>query len=233
MLRVLPISAKLLLPIIAFGAIGLAVIPADLSAVHDSKTALTKTVAAPAVPSFNAAPLPVEAINKAPVIATPTPVAAQDLAPVPAALWRPAWVRQVATTTATEPPNLTLGQVNSAVNVRETGLKGSPVLFVLPAGASVRIGETQDGWVHVYSDQGAGWIYSSYLGERPPAAATNGALPSGQMIRVSGTVTVRDAPGGDPLYKLDAGESIRIVETEDGWARIVTATGEGGWVRVR
>jgi len=125
--------------------------------------------------------------------------------------------------------------VNAAVNVRSAGQKGSPVLFVLPAGAEVRVAETNGSWVHIYSEQGEGWIYSGFIGaprEATAPAADTTAL-SGKTIRVAGTVTVRDAPDGEPLYQLEVGEPIRILETVGKWARIATATGEGGWVRIR
>lgn len=233
----LPIPARLLLPLAAFGVIGLAVLPADLSAVHDVKAvtaAPATSSAATTTPSFNVAPLPVAAIDKAPTISSPAPTNLQSVSFGPTAKWPPAWVSEVATSSAPEPPNLTAERVNAAVNVRASGQKGSQVLFVLPAGAAVRIAETEGSWVHVYADAGEGWIYSSFIGapRQAPAPAADGGSDAGRTIRLAGTVTVRDAPDGAALYRLGAGEQIRIFRAEGNWARIATSTGEGGWVRV-
>jgi SH3-like domain-containing protein len=179
-------------------------------------------------------------INKPPEISAPAPVAitaavapSGGLASTSAA-WRPAWVTSVVAR-ATEPTSLTLEHVNAAVNVRAAGRKGAPVLFVLPRGAEIRVAEKQGGWVHVYSDQGEGWIYSSLVGTpraAPPAEGKKARL-SGKTMRVAGNATVRDAPGGEPLYQLEGGEPIRVVATKGKWALIATSSGEGGWVRVR
>lgn len=50
-----------------------------------------------------------------------------------------------------------------AVNVRAGASKGSAKIGVLQAGASVRMGRNDGGWVEVQFDGGAGWVYKSYL----------------------------------------------------------------------
>lgn len=231
------IPVKLLVPLLAFGGIGLAILPADFHAISNVKVVGARP--AKTAPSFNVAPMPIEAIHKAPAISEPLPVQTvtasvepgNDLRS-PAESWQTAWVIRLPPTPAA-PANLE--RVNAAVNVRADGRKGAPILFVLPAGSEVRTAERQGGWVHIYSDQGEGWIFSSFIGApraAPPLAADDG-IRSNKRVRVAGNVTVRDAPGGEPVYQLEAGEPIRIVETHGKWARIVTSTGEGGWVRVR
>ena len=239
MIRALPISAKLLLPLLAFGGIGLAVLPADLHAVQEVKSV---AAAAPKPsPSFNVAPMPVQVINKAPVISPPLPAVettpaatAASAASAPTGTWASASTTVIASASPAEPADLSSDRVKAAVNVRAEGRKGSPVLFVLPAGAQVRIAESEGGWVHVYSDQGEGWIFSSFVGAPQSTTVSAPKQPtSGKVLRVAGTVTVRDAPGGDPLFRLEAGEPIRMLETEGNWGHIVTSTGEDGWVRVQ
>jgi SH3-like domain-containing protein len=228
----LSLPAKLLLPLAAFGGIGVAVLPADFRAAPDLKT--LSSPAATLKPSFNVAPLPAEALNKAPTISSPpAPVAVSAPVAASTAAWPPAWTTRVATATPAEPANLTVDHVNGAVNVRAAGQKGAPVLFVLPAGAEVRVADTAGGWVHIFADQGEGWVYSSFIGT-PRATPVQASLPvGGRAVRLSGAVTVRDMPAGTPLYQLDPGERIRILETDGNWARIATSSGEGGWVRMR
>ena len=240
MLRALSIPTKLLLPLLAFGGIALTVLPADFHAVEEAKAV---TVAAPKISqSFNVAPMPVEVINKAPVMSPPRPAIASATPKASPTRWLPSSAEvasptiDVANVAPTTPGNLSLDHVNSAVNVREEGRKGSPILFVLAARAEVRVAETTGNWTHIYSDQGEGWVFSGFVGapkktSAPPAAKQS--TSAGKMLLVAGTVTVRDAPSGAPLFKLEDGDRIRVVDTEGNWARILTSTGDDGWVRVR
>jgi SH3-like domain-containing protein len=135
--------------------------------------------------------------------------------------------------------------IGSPVNLRIGPSKSSPALKVLPAGTPVRIAESVRGWVHVYADDGSsGWVYSTFLsgGVQPsqpriakfdfdqPAPAA--AKPKGR-IKLQSQMTVRDGPGGAPIYTVGPGDQVRIAEVRGKWARIVTATGESGWVRLR
>jgi SH3-like domain-containing protein len=241
MLRTLPILAKLCLPLLAFGGIGLAVLPADFKAVQQVK-AVVET-APKQSPSFNVAPMRVEAIIKAPAVLLPLPApptaTPTDTAPAStvasASTELTSSTTEEAATSPAAPENLSVGHVNSAVNVREDGRKGSSVLFVLPAGSEVRVAESNGGWVHIHSDQGGGWIFSSFLGvpRTAPVRAADNHRMSGKILRVAGRVTVRDLPSGAPLFKLEDGEAVRVVATDGNWARIETSNGDDGWVRVR
>jgi SH3-like domain-containing protein len=230
----LSLRNKAIVTVAAFGAIGLSILPADLDAVQSVKP----VIAAKPAPTFNAPPIPQEALNKAPILAS----AAVSRPAETVTSWRPLQasptqpVVMQAALASSVPSDLRADTVNSAVNVRTEGKKGSPVLFVLPAGAAVQVAETNDGWVHVYSDRGEGWVYSSFIGAAPRAPEARVASSqdgAGRTLRLASAVTVRDEPGGDAIYELDAGERIRIVEVEGRWVRIVTSTGEGGWVRLR
>lgn len=149
-----------------------------------------------------------------------------------------------------EPAGLRPGRIGrSAVNVRNGPSKSAAALMVLQAGTDVRVGETVNGWVHVYAAQGSGWIYSSFLSgvalgqpriakletTQPAtlqASKPNAVRPRGRLEVVS-AMQVRDEPGGDPVYRLSPGERVRIVEVEGKWARITTTGGESGWIRIR
>ena len=69
--------------------------------------------------------------------------------------------------------------------------------------------------------------------ERNSAQSTGIQRTSGKILRVAGSVTVRDLPSGAPLFKLEDGEAVRVVATDGNWARIETSNGDDGWVRVR
>jgi SH3-like domain-containing protein len=237
----LSLRNRVLVTLAAFGAIGLSILPADFEAVQSAR--LVEPVKA--APAFNAPPIPQEALAKAPVVSSPEPLPAA--APAQASLnWRsvqtglvqPAQVQQAAlVTTSAEPPNLRTDTVNSAVNVHIDGRKGSPVTFVLAAGTAVRVAESNGGWVHVYSDRGEGWVYSTFVGAvtRSPDSPDRKSSPdvTGRTARIASAVMVSDEPNGDPIYLLGAGERVRIIEVEGKWARIVTSSGEGGWIRLR
>jgi len=240
MLRSIPTLAKLCLPLLAFGGIGLAVLPADFKAVQQVKA--VAEAAPQQSPSFNVAPMRVEAISKAPAILrplpAPTPATQTDNAPASTVAsasieLASSTTEEAATSLAT--PDLSVDHVNSAVNVREDGRKGSSVLFVLPAGSEVRVADSNGDWVHIYSDQGEGWIFSSFLGvpRNAPVRAAENQRVSGKILRVAGRVTVRDLPSGAPLFKLEDGEAVRVVATDGNWARIETSNGDDGWVRMR
>ncbi len=181
-------------------------------------------------------------------------VATPDLRPSvqPAALETsaPAVATTAALTTSTVPPtgDKSVARVAySGVNVRAAAEKGAGKLFVLPPGAPVQTGESINGWVHVYADQGDGWVYKTYLlGGSGAAASSSVQVMSpkpkaekspliGRVVQVASNVTVRDGPSSDSdsIYSLDAGERVKIVEASDGWARIATTDGESGWIRMR
>jgi len=85
----------------------------------------------------------------------------------------------------------------SGVNVRSAGDKGADKLFVLPPGAPVQTAESINGWVHVYADQGDGWVYKTYLlGSTDASASTSVQVMSpkppkspliGRMVQVRRT----------------------------------------------
>lgn len=66
--------------------------------------------------------------------------------------------------TAVEPPGLVTARIGpQAVNVRAAPSKTGAKIGVLDAGARVRIGQNEGGWIHVFFEGGDGWVYQSYL----------------------------------------------------------------------
>lgn len=144
------------------------------------------------------------------------------------------------------PGDLTLpGRIGgSAVNLRAEPTTASSALTVLTPGLSVTLGDRQGGWVHVQSGDQVGWVYSSYIeGMGRPATPQNvtttadlrPSVAPGKILRAGIGTAVRDQPelGARRLYTLDPGERVRVAESNGKWVRIVTATGESGWVQLR
>lgn len=155
-----------------------------------------------------------------------------------------------AQTSVPTPEGARPARVASAVNLRSSPSKTAASIIVLQAGTEVRVAEAVRGWVHVYTEAGEGWIYSTYLAgggaqmqqpriakyEDPtsesPSPPSAKKPPKGRL-QVQSAVTVRADPGGEPLYQLEPGEQVRIAEVRGKWARIVSASGESGWIRLR
>ena len=224
------ISRVLPLAVVGLGVIAL--VPSDFRAAANTirQAAPPAQAAAPRVQA--SVPDPVLITTSKPITHVPT---VQD-----AALTTTTGV-QIPPTDATSdgvgtvlPDGLRNGRVGgSDVNVRADSAAGSAVLFTLPAGTALRLGETQDGWVHVYDDARSGWVYSSLLGDgsamtaqvRPTQAQSR---PLSGAYRLGGATAVYDRPGGSRIYMLDGGERVSIAQSSGGWARIITDTDEFG-----
>jgi SH3-like domain-containing protein len=151
------------------------------------------------------------------------------------------------------PPGETVHVGASAVNVRAGPNTSSRKLFVLQPGDSVTATEVAGGWVRIVrSDGEGGWVYSRYLNGVPAISGDEAARPgvqaaeampkdgevrqvSRRSVRLSNSVTVRDAPSTSAtrLFTLRRGERIVMAEIEDGWARVVLPGGASGWIQVR
>ena len=174
-----------------------------------------------------------------PVAAPTQPVTTAALSPAPADV-------PVAPAAAAVPEDITKpGRIgSSAVNLRAEPTTSSAALTVLKAGSSVVLGDSNGGWVHVQSGEQTGWVYSTYIeGMGRPAAAAKAttsaelrpSIPPGQILRAGIGTAVRDQPelGARRLYTLNPGERVRVAESEGKWVRIVTTSGESGWVQLR
>lgn len=169
-----------ILPIIGYAGYPLAIIGGALVFAASSLLTLdmisahVSTLSAPAAasPDFNLPPVEqIGTLNPAP--AEPKPAPAQpvlpessiaDIAPpdhtVAVALAAP----EATSITNVQPPGLGSARIGAqAVNVRAAPNKNGAKLGVLNAGSSVRIGENQGGWIHVYFEGGDGWVYQTYL----------------------------------------------------------------------
>ena len=193
-------ALKFGVPLVAFGLVGLMLIPAQT--IHIGSATFVP-------PAPAAKPAPKIAAARIASIGTPTPRAAklqaelQAQGAVPAAAAgtvKPA-VELVSTPSNTAPDKTTLpatggtdvqssaapatpapaaasanlptGQVGPvAVNMRAGPSVSNDKLSVLQPGESVKVGETSGGWVHVYRADGTdGWVYGRYLNDSGNAAA--------------------------------------------------------------
>jgi SH3 domain-containing protein len=234
------ISRVLPLAVVGLGVVAL--VPSDFQA-----AARTIQQAAPVAP---AAPARVQASMPNPtLIATASPVATATALPqaqsVPDSSLSTSAGARVLPADATSdgvgtvlPDGLRNGRVGgSDVNVRADAAAGSAVLFTLPAGTALRLGETQGGWVHIYADTRSGWVYSSLLGNGSGTTAQirpteSQSRPLSGAFRLRNATAVYDRPGGSRIYVLDGGERVSIAQTGGGWARIITDTDESGWIRI-
>jgi SH3-like domain-containing protein len=200
-------ALKFGVPLVAFGLVGLMLIPAET--IHiGSATFVPPAPAAKPAPKIPAAriaslqtPTPRAAklaaqlqTQSAPAAAASAGVkpavelfstgdyAAPDLTTLPAT--GSADVQPSATPTAPAPSdataNLPIEQVGSvAVNMRAGPSVSNDKLSVLQPGESVKVGETTGGWVHVYRADGTdGWVYGRYLdGGGAPATPTAPSQP--------------------------------------------------------
>jgi SH3-like domain-containing protein len=138
-----------------------------------------------------------------------------------------------------------------AVNVRAGASKSAHKLGVLEAGAPVMIGRNEGGWVEVQFEGGSGWVYSSYLvqGGEVEVTVDYGATSrasitvrggsedraaSGRLVEAGSSMVARDEPrsGAERSFRIRKGERLRIIDRDGEWARVTTASGDTGWVRL-
>jgi len=89
------------------------------------------------------------------------------------------------------------------------------VLFTLPAGTALRLGETQGGWVHIYADTRSGWVYSSLLGNGSGTTAQirpteSQSRPLSGAFRLRNATAVYDRPGGSRIYVLSGNRQLMV-----------------------
>jgi len=237
-------------PLVLVGAGIVALLPSDFKAAA-SMTA-TAAVAQPAIPKVSM-PAP-KLLSAEAIAALPAPVSSQQ--PVPTDAAAPSTMEPIPVAATTDSsasmPDAGLAALQDAqiggsgVNVRAGASKDFSVLFTLQPGASVKTRETINGWVHVFTDNGDGWIYASYLGGNQTTAATDATKTAsadtrssagdalvGKALRLRSRAQVYASPGGERVYVLDAGERVRVADASDNWIQIVTDTDESGWLRLR
>jgi SH3-like domain-containing protein len=225
-----------------------------LSLVSDNAHKLTKPI--PARTDINVPPVkqiadlsPLVVVPKSPKNDGGTLVPSQTRTTTQVALQQPAALTDLgpeepalSASVPIEPGNLSPGRIGgSAVNIRSGPSKSSVKLGVLAAGAEVRMGETEGGWVHVWHDGGEGWVYFTYLAGNATASITvRGGLeptrPSKKKaVEVGSRMVARDLPDSDSksVFRLQPGERVQILDRRGKWLRVLTVSGESGWIRAK
>jgi len=228
------------LPLAAVGVLLVSLLPADFAAFADAarrpdapvKVAGVERSVPTATPKMQLPTMGASGSTKVSLKASP--IAADVRSPSPKQTVIPQ-------TKASDPQELTPARIgDSAVNMRSGPSKSGGTVTILQAGTSVGVGETVNGWVHVYANGADGWVYSTYLsglGSQPAqpkaAPAPQGARRAAGNLLVQSVVQVRESPGGQPIYRLEPGEHVQIAEVRGKWARIISDGGESGWVRIQ
>ena len=234
-------SAIAIVTIIAAGGVALALIPGaprpeiatiDMATTGSASATLLKTLddeLAPPKTAPIAVPLKVAAIEPAPI--APAAALATPVAPISDVPLRDDRIGA------------------SAVNMRSGPSTNADTLSVLAADQPVQVGDTSNGWAQVTLEDGTtGWVYASYLGSAPPAAAapTRTAIAQPRAV-ISGsagdledrmahvgshlTAYARPLDSAQSVFTLEPGDEVRIAEVRGDWLRVETEDGMMAWIR--
>ncbi|WP_151737371.1 N-acetylmuramoyl-L-alanine amidase [Paenibacillus tengchongensis] len=129
----------------------------------------------------------------------------------------------------------------SSLNVRSEPAKNAAVTGSLKQGARVTVTDEAFGWLKVSGGGVSGWVAGYYLqqtggsGGGTPAVVQSSATASAAVRTATVTASslrIRSGPGTTYEVKgaLKERDTITVLKTESGWARIRTAAGETGWV---
>jgi len=212
---------------------------------------VSKSAAAPRTPPST--PRVIDTAMAAPTPQAPVTVAPASLPPTasPSPWWTPYRVapafNSVAATNSTASPPGASGRVGEVpVNGRAAPSLASDKRFVLAAGETVEVAETQGGWTHVHRANGDdGWVATRYLaqsgsgaGKPPsPAMATRATRRGPENLVAAGRrapweTQVFAAPdaSAEPLFFLQPGDRVRIAGERGNWLLVVTPDGMSGWI---
>ncbi|OBZ16283.1 hypothetical protein A8L34_26745 [Bacillus sp. FJAT-27264] len=134
-----------------------------------------------------------------------------------------------------------------SLNVRSEPAKNAVITGSLKNGTVVSVTDEQHGWLKVKSGSTSGWVAGYYLQKTSgtPTAGTTvkvKATPAvktstGNSMNAKATVTasslrIRSGPGTSysALGSLKAQDTVTILQRQNGWLKIRTASGDTGWV---
>ena len=232
--------AKILLSVVALGAIGLAALPGDL---------IRKPADRPVALSADGATTQDAATPGA--ISATAPAAPQAAAmPQNVALAQPA-TTSTPPASAFPPGQETATVGGSALNVRQGPASSYERLFVVQAGEQLAVLDKSGAWVQIRRPTGeSGWVHSRYLAggaaaDRPQAATApppQASIPdqapdlgARRYVRLGMPSLIFASPSrsAQPLFRVAAGERLRISDYRGNWLRVTTSDGISGWLRVR
>ena len=126
----------------------------------------------------------------------------------------------------------------NALNVRKSPGTQNAVINVIYKGDSVEIVRTENGWHRILLGRSKyGWVINKYVkvsGSKDSAESVskNGNAKTGKIIVSASTVNVRNSPStsGKKICSIRKNEVYSYSEIKDGWYKLVTPSGESGYV---
>lgn len=137
--------------------------------------------------------------------------------------------------------------------VRANGLRvhsgpslADSVITSLPRGARLQVLERRNGWVKILLPNGTtGWVSAAYVGSRaaqshsmhavsytPAATVTKRVVKTTRLSTARVSINVHTGPSLDDAVTgvLAPGAGYRVIGWSNGWAHVVLANGQTGWV---
>ncbi len=137
-------------------------------------------------------------------------------------------ITEATTTEATTAPMLMLAVVNEAVNVRTEPSTDGDRLGQLRPGDEVEVMEILDnGWYRIVYNGGIAYAYGEYMTITENPSVTYPGF-EGETLYASKTVIIRLTPdfNGVNLGYFVQNEPVYVIETVNGWARVVYGSAE-------
>lgn len=125
---------------------------------------------------------------------------------------------------------LVVAQVNDYINVRADADTGSEVIGKLYNKSVAKVlGRTGNGWVRIRSGGVTGYIREEYVATGTAAQELADAVSVKQAVVTTQTLRVRAAAmaDSDVITLIGEGETLEILEEENGWYKIRTEDGDG------
>ncbi|QYR20885.1 N-acetylmuramoyl-L-alanine amidase [Paenibacillus sp. sptzw28] len=139
--------------------------------------------------------------------------------------------------------NYTAKVIADSLNVRSEPSAQSPVVAALKNGDMVTVSDEEHGWSSIKSGRVTGWVAGYYLKKMDGSVVTastdtvqqSSPNKSGKAIILADMLRIRAGAGLNykVLGSVTKGEAVTIVGSQDGWVRIRTPDGQGGWVSER
>lgn len=132
-----------------------------------------------------------------------------------------------------EGPGNIVGRTTDALNLREQPNASARVLLVIPAGASVNLGDQfANGYRHVTYNGTSGWAYNAYLTAGTPQNPPPGEGPLGGNGYVTTAVNLREGPSlsSRVILVIPANGKVFVGDQGGGGFWGVSYNGVFGWV---
>jgi N-acetylmuramoyl-L-alanine amidase len=140
-----------------------------------------------------------------------------------------------------------MAQVNtSSLRVHTGPSLAATVVTSLPRGAHVQVLVRRNGWVEIRLSNGTeGWVSAAYVGSRstrarsvpavsytPAATVTKRVVKTTRLSTARVAINVHTGPSLDDAVTtvLVPGTGYRVIGWSQGWAHVVLANGQRGWV---